>query len=77
MAFCLGITLFILNKIVHDEMDSKEDTYYKAKISISAISIVHYVTWFWVNMMMLYVFSTFGSKTYDETQITEVLKEAF
>ena len=46
-------------------------------IATKFLDIVLYFAWFMVNMLMLYVFSTFGTKEYDENLISQSLKKAF
>ena len=47
------------------------------KIATKFFSILHYFTWFMVNMLMLYVFSTFGTQKYVSANISKSLKKAF
>ena len=47
------------------------------KIATKFFSILHYFAWFMVNMLMLYVFSTFGTQNYDDANISKSLKKAF
>ena len=47
------------------------------KIATKFLDIVLYFAWFMVNMLMLYVFSTFGTQKYVSANISKSLKKAF
>ena len=60
-------SLYILDMILNEKPVENESEYYEVKTKECAFNIANYVTWFLVNMMMLYVYSTFGTKEYEYT----------